>query len=92
MWFSFENKTSGAPLNVLFIAGCEYIRGEMADSFLMDTYSVSVLAVYWLGLPLIIDSLWVKEGLSTGAIGVLEDLLVVKTKIWKRGWVPVDDT
>ena len=41
---------------------------------------------------LIIESLRTKKWVSTGAIGVLDDLLVVKTKIWESGWVPLDIT
>ena len=39
--------------------------------------------------PLIIESLWAKKRVSTGALRALDDQPVVQTKIWKRGWVPV---
>ena len=42
--------------------------------------------------PLIIESLWTKKRVSTGALGALDDPLVVQTKIWKSCWVPVDNT
>ena len=40
--------------------------------------------------PLIIESFWEKIPVSIGALGALDDLFVVQTKIWKSGWVPVD--
>ena len=43
LWFDFENKATGAPLNVIYIAGSEWIRDEMNDRFLMHTYSVFVV-------------------------------------------------
>ena len=42
--------------------------------------------------PLIIESLWTKNRVSTGALGALDDPLVVQTKIWKSVWVCVDST
>ena len=41
--------------------------------------------------PLIIESLWTKNRVSTGALGALDDPFVVQTKIWKSSWVPVDN-
>ena len=41
--------------------------------------------------PLIIESLWANKRVSTGALGALDDPLIVHTKIWKSGWVPVDN-
>ena len=42
--------------------------------------------------PLIIESLWAKKWVSTGALEALDDTIVVQMKIWKTDWVPVDDT
>ena len=42
--------------------------------------------------PVIIESLWAKKQVSTGALVALDDLLVVQTKIWNSGCVPVDNT
>ena len=35
--------------------------------------------------PLIIESLWAKKRVSTGALRALDDPVVVQTKIWKGG-------
>ena len=37
--------------------------------------------------PLIIRSLLAEKRVSTGALGALDDLPVVQTKIWKRSWL-----
>ena len=42
--------------------------------------------------PLIIESFWGENRVSTGALGALDSSLVVQTKIWKHGWLPVDNT
>ena len=41
--------------------------------------------------PLIIESLWAKNGVSTGALEALDNPLVVQKKKWKT-WVPVDNS
>ena len=42
--------------------------------------------------PLIIESLWAKKRVSTGALGPLDDPFVVQTKVRKSDSVPVDIT
>ena len=42
--------------------------------------------------PLLIESLCAENRVSTWALGALDDQLVVQTKIWKTGSVPVDNT
>ena len=42
--------------------------------------------------PLIIESIWTKKRVSTGALWALDDPLEVQTKIWKSVQVPVDHT
>ena len=55
------------------------------------TAALQALSLRTVG-PLIIESLWARKWVSTGALEALDDPLVVQMKIWTTDWVPVDNT
>ena len=56
-----------------------HVCSEVFFKFQIDLF-LDALILYTVG-PLIIESLWAKKRVSTGALGALDDSLVVQTKI-----------
>ena len=69
---------------------CQH-RVKIFSAIDLPTASIPLTGTCTVG-PLSIQSPWAGKRMSTGALDALNDLLIVLTKIWKNGWVPVVNT